>query len=312
VSEIDSVPIVVLCKINDIAAVRLELGNAPQARILSNNSRINITSIGDGRDGGDPLVCATQLNPCCAEYFSRAGNWTYPNGTEVPISGAGYSFYRYRRDSDGSDVLGGALLNRRHGAMGPTGIYSCLIPDPDGVNQTLYVELYISNTTTTEEPTVTITKATTAAQTTTQMAEVTTEAETMATIAQTTSATTDRSTTTDAATTEAMTITTTTREPTANTATDEATDAATTTQDMTTTTETQPIVTTNQTNTTSPDVMQTTEGPMATDVLRVICDSLPSTSKSDPLFVMAIIEGVIIAILIVILTVIAVAFLHWR
>jgi hypothetical protein len=276
-------------------------------------------SVGDTETGGNPLVCATQRSPCCAQYSSRAGNWTYPNGTEVPINGAGYSFYRNRRDGDSmSGILGGALLNRRHGAMGPTGIYSCIIPAPDGVNQTLYVGLYTSDmiqVTTTEEPTMATTKVTTAAaaQTTTQTVEATTtEAETVTTTAQATSVGATTDIITDAATTEAMTITTTTKEPTASTATGEATGAATTTQDMATRTEAQPIVTTNQTNTTSPDVMQTTEGPMATDVLRVICDSLPSTSKSDPLFVMAIIEGVIIAILIVILTVIAVAFLHWR
>lgn len=300
--------------INDITgSVRLELGNPPQARILSNNSMVDILSVGDSETGGDPLVCATERVPCCGTTIYRAGNWSYPNGTEVPIMGAGYSFYRYRRDSQGSSIWGGALLNRRHGATGPTGIYSCIIPDPDGVIQTLYVELYTSNTTTTEEPKMTTTKVATTAQTTAKMIEVTTEATTVATTTQV-GATTEMTTDDVTYTTEAMTITTTTSEPTAGTATGEATDDGATTQlqDTATTTEPQPIIMTNKTNTTSPDVIQTTEGPMTTEVLRVICDSLPRTSDSGPLLVMAIAEGVIIAILVVILTVIAVAFLHWR
>ena len=39
-------------------------------------------------------------------------------------------------------MLGGALLNRRSDAMGPTGIYRCVIPDAEGVNQTLYIGIY--------------------------------------------------------------------------------------------------------------------------------------------------------------------------
>ena len=72
---------------------------------------------------------------------SRSGEWYYPNGTQVPVEGIDASFYRTRRDS-GTNVLGGALLNRRNDAMGPTGIYNCVILDPNGDAQTLYVGLY--------------------------------------------------------------------------------------------------------------------------------------------------------------------------
>ena len=59
----------------------------------------------------------------------------------MPIEADGYSFYRNRRDS-GNGMLGGALLNRLFGAMGPTGIYHCVIPGVNRVNQTLYIGLY--------------------------------------------------------------------------------------------------------------------------------------------------------------------------
>ena len=90
---------------------------------------------------GDPLACTTPLTPCCHTNPDRYGHWFYPNGTEVPIEGNGYSFYRYRRDSEIGEP-GAALLNRRFGAMSPTGIYHCVIPDATKVNQFLYIGLY--------------------------------------------------------------------------------------------------------------------------------------------------------------------------
>ena len=39
-------------------------------------------------------------------------------------------------------MLGGALLNCLFGAMGPTGIYHCVIPGANRVDQTLYIGLY--------------------------------------------------------------------------------------------------------------------------------------------------------------------------
>ena len=93
--------------------------------------------------GGDPLVCATQLDPCCGTLPNRFGDWFYPNGTMVPLNGDSYHFYRTRRTlSSMPNVLGGALLNRRYDAMGPTGIYLCTIPGADRVTQSLYVGLY--------------------------------------------------------------------------------------------------------------------------------------------------------------------------
>lgn len=103
----------------------------------ANNTVVPITGIGNHQaNGGDPLVCATQRTPCCAIIPDRFGDWFYPNETVVPINGAGASLYRTRRDSDSANnVLGGALLNRRFDVMGPTGIYHCVIPGADDINQ---------------------------------------------------------------------------------------------------------------------------------------------------------------------------------
>ena len=111
---------------------------------VENNSVVVITDIGDiNVPDSHGLVCGTQLTPCCLAFGTRHGQWYYPNGTQVSIDGAGYYFYRIRRDAS-PGVLGGALLNRRFGAVSPTGIYSCVIPGADGVDQNLFVGLYLT------------------------------------------------------------------------------------------------------------------------------------------------------------------------
>ena len=122
-----------------VAAVEFQLGFSRP----NNNSALLMNAIGYNATQftGDPLACITRLSPCCHTLPARYGHWFFPNGTEIPIEGSGYSFYRYRRDS-GSGVLGGALLNRRFSAMSPNGIYRCVIPNNRRVNQTLYIGLY--------------------------------------------------------------------------------------------------------------------------------------------------------------------------
>ena len=109
---------------------------------------VDITYIGNDLtlDGGDPLVCTTQRTACCASHAQRHGEWFYPNGTSVPNDGTGWSFYRRRRDSWPGGVLGAVLLYRRFDAMEPTGIYHCILPGTDGMDQTLLVGLYTSST----------------------------------------------------------------------------------------------------------------------------------------------------------------------
>ena len=115
---------------------------------LANNTVVEITTIGNdlSSDGGDPLVCTTQLTACCASPDQRHGQWFYPNGTSVPVPGTGWSFYRNRRDFGPGGVLGAVLLHCRFDAMEPTGIYRCILPGTDGMDQTLHVGFYTSST----------------------------------------------------------------------------------------------------------------------------------------------------------------------
>ena len=69
--------------------------------------------------------------PCCV-YPNRAGDWFFPNGTEV----YDYGLYQ-RRGYDGN-----ITLNRRFSAVvSPTGLFCCRVPNARGVNQILCVNI---------------------------------------------------------------------------------------------------------------------------------------------------------------------------
>ena len=66
---------------------------------IHNNSNILIGEIGEGDDGA--LVCVTDLIWCCRNADTPGvggalGEWFYPNGSAVPVSGRGFDFYRSR------------------------------------------------------------------------------------------------------------------------------------------------------------------------------------------------------------------------
>ena len=87
-------------------------------------------------EGVDALACQTDRRPCCGTPPNRYGEWYYPDGSRVPIEGAGISFYRNRNDE------GLVLLHRRYHSLYPTGIYCCVLPDADDVNQNLCIGLF--------------------------------------------------------------------------------------------------------------------------------------------------------------------------
>ena len=98
--------------------VSLSLG----ATLLTNNSVVVITDIGDAADGSSPLICTTTFTPCCSTRPNRHGEWYYPNGDSVPNSAAGQDFYRSRGD------VGTVRLNRRNTITSPLGTFYCELP----------------------------------------------------------------------------------------------------------------------------------------------------------------------------------------
>ena len=87
--------------------------------------------------GGDALLCVTNLTACCQHPYIGMGNWFFPNETRVLSAGAMWDFYRTR----GHMVV---LLKRRRG--GVDGIYRCEIPDSANVIQTIYIGVYTAST----------------------------------------------------------------------------------------------------------------------------------------------------------------------
>ena len=87
-------------------------------------------------EGSNALYCLTDRRQCCStETGARSGQISFPNETyinEAPFS----NLYLIRGFSS-------LLLNRRS-AVGPTGIYTCLIPDSRGGLMKIYIGVYIN------------------------------------------------------------------------------------------------------------------------------------------------------------------------
>ena len=92
-----------------------------------------ITAIGvSGTDADSSLVCVTSnVNMDCCRGIDggSVGEWHFPNGTMVPRNSAAPSA-NFTRSGSNHEVR----LNRRNGAMSPTGIYECRVPDSGAAN----------------------------------------------------------------------------------------------------------------------------------------------------------------------------------
>ena len=68
----------------------------------------------------EALFCLTPSSDCC----SNRGVWRFPNGDSVGTSTSADLYF-----SRGNRIL---LLHRMSDVMGPTGIYTCLVPGTNG------------------------------------------------------------------------------------------------------------------------------------------------------------------------------------
>ena len=130
------------CKMLRIQTFRISMeSSCPGVRFslngitYQNNSIVFLEDIGEGGDG---LLCLTDLTACCRPGSASGnrpvlGNWFFPNGSRVPSSGNQLDFHRTR----GQSVV---RLQRRRG--GEDGIYRCEIPDAMNVIQTIYIGVY--------------------------------------------------------------------------------------------------------------------------------------------------------------------------
>ena len=109
-----------------------EVGFFLGGQVLPNNS---IVAPGDIGEGGGALYCLTDRTQCCStEAGGELGVWRSPNDSELSWNTTA-DVYLVRGFSS-------LLLNRRSSAVGPTGVYTCVVPDAGNVNRTLYIGLY--------------------------------------------------------------------------------------------------------------------------------------------------------------------------
>ena len=114
-----------------------KVGFTFKGEALDNNALVTTEDIGEGDNA---LRCMTDNTSCCRRPYTSSlgqqalGNWWFPNGTRVPSSGVRWDMHRTR----GHMVV---LLQRRRG--GVDGVYSCVVPDKDGIDQSAYIGVYI-------------------------------------------------------------------------------------------------------------------------------------------------------------------------
>ena len=115
-----------------ILNINTEIGFFLNGRVLPNNS---IVAPGDIGEGSGALYCLTDRTQCCStEAGGELGVWRSPDGSDVSGSTTA-DVYLVRGFSS-------LLLNRRSSAMGPTGVYTCMLPDDGNVPRTSFIGLY--------------------------------------------------------------------------------------------------------------------------------------------------------------------------
>ena len=80
----------------------------------------------------DDLWCQSANNG------SNIGLWYYPDGTQVPLFNAPSPIFSKR-------FTGQIALARKGSIISYGGLYTCIIPDENGVNQTLVVGAYANS-----------------------------------------------------------------------------------------------------------------------------------------------------------------------
>ena len=107
---------------------------------LVNHSYVDLSTVGYSSDGSNSVQCHTDLSTCCSgSQGAHRGDWYFPDGTRLPLSGNVYEGRGAQR-----------VELRRTNATRPTGIYHCGIPTNAvhgitdlSVRDTVYVRLYI-------------------------------------------------------------------------------------------------------------------------------------------------------------------------
>ena len=77
-----------------------------------------------------------------ANNGSDIGLWYYPNGTQVPLFTGAFDDISAPSPIFSKRLTGQIALARKAGLSGYEGLYTCIIPDENRVNQILVVGIY--------------------------------------------------------------------------------------------------------------------------------------------------------------------------
>ena len=113
---------------------------------LANHSYVNLSLVGNDANGSNSVQCHTDLSTCCSgAQGPHRGDWYFPDGTQLPFSGAGNINYELRLAQSVNVGVG----NKNTLTSGI--IYRCDIPtvavhdDTDiSIRDTVYVGLYLN------------------------------------------------------------------------------------------------------------------------------------------------------------------------
>uniref|UniRef100_A0A1X7UVJ7 Uncharacterized protein n=1 Tax=Amphimedon queenslandica TaxID=400682 RepID=A0A1X7UVJ7_AMPQE len=114
-------------------------------RIIPDYSMIYASQFYDHDQNNDPLDVTDALWCQSANTSTNIGVWYYPNGTEVPLFDGPFNDSSAPSPVYSKRFSGQIALARRDGLSGYEGLYKCIIPDENGVNQTLVVGAYTDN-----------------------------------------------------------------------------------------------------------------------------------------------------------------------
>uniref|UniRef100_A0A1X7T5L3 Uncharacterized protein n=1 Tax=Amphimedon queenslandica TaxID=400682 RepID=A0A1X7T5L3_AMPQE len=120
----------------------VQLYLAYEDRIITDYSMIYASQFYDEDLNDDTFDINDALWCQSANSSANIGVWYYPNGTEVPLFDGNFTDPSVPRPLFSKRFSGQIALARRGGLSGYEGLYKCIIPDENGVNQTLVVGAY--------------------------------------------------------------------------------------------------------------------------------------------------------------------------
>ena len=111
----------------------------PDYSMIGASQFYNVDKDNDPNNINDALWCQS------ANSSTNIGVWYYPNGNEVPLFDGDFTNPSAPSPVFSKRFSGQIALARRAGIAGYEGLYKCIIPDENGVDQTLVVGAYTTD-----------------------------------------------------------------------------------------------------------------------------------------------------------------------